>query len=70
MESASESEQYLAAKSNWQLKYLATKVLGEVQRYAGSARRVEQRWHSQQFGVHPSHQDLSMKPPANDWRSA
>jgi hypothetical protein len=51
MESAGDSE-----------KYLATKVLGKVLRHAGSsACRAEQGWHSQQFGVRPSHQASSIE---------
>jgi hypothetical protein len=51
MESASESEKCLASKST-----------GKVLRYAErSACRVEQRRHSQQFGVDPPLQDLSIE---------
>ncbi len=51
MESASEIQ-----------KYSAIKLLGKVLRYTGSsACGVEQRRHSQQFGVHPSLQDLSIE---------
>jgi hypothetical protein len=51
MESAGDSE-----------TYLATKVLGKVLHHAGSsACGAEQGRYFQQFGVHPPHQDLSIE---------